>query len=216
MAWTLSFELFFYLLLGIALGVRHPRRRWVLIAAPSLLALLQSLFTGSVAFTQASSPLSLLASPYQWEFLLGCGVAVLTGYRWPWLVALRRQRPLLAALGLLAGVLLFWPFSDTLLPRLLHLLVLATLILLSSVRDFQVPGLRPLAGVGVISYSLYLIHNPLQSLVVRLALRLQQPEAVAAALLALIPLLAAVVYFRTFESWSLHVMQRAASGLQST
>ena len=130
-------------------------------------------------------------------------------------MALRRQRPVIAALVLLAAVLLFWPFPATLLFRLVLLLVLAMLIVLSSVRDLQFPGLRCLAGVGAISYSLYLIHNPVQSLVVRLALRLNQLEAVAAALLVLIPLLAAVVYYRTMESWSLQVVQRAASRLQS-
>ena len=214
-AWTLSFELFFYLLLGVALAVRHPRWRWALIAAPSLLALVYGLVTGTAAFAKATSPLTLLASPYQWEFLLGCGVAVLTGFRLPWLVALRRQRPVIAALVLLAAVLLFWPFPATLLFRLALLLVLAMLILLSSVRDLQFPGLRSFAWVGAISYSLYLIHTPLQSLVVRVALRLNQSEAMAAALLVLIPLLAAVVYYRTLESWSLQLMQRAAARLQS-
>ena len=96
------------------------------------------------------------------------------------------------------------------------LLVLALLILLSSVRDLQFPGLRSIAWVGTISYRFYLIYNPLQSLVVRVALRLNQSEAVAAALLVLIPLLAAVAFYRTIESWSVLLMQRAASRLPST
>ncbi len=69
--------------------------------------------------------------------------------------------------------------------------------------------------MGGISYSLYLIHNPLQSLVIRLSLRLGQTEAVAALLLVLVPLLAAVFYFRTFETWSLQLIQRASARLQS-
>lgn len=94
--------------------------------------------------------------------------------------------------------------------------MLVLLILLSSVRDLQLPGLRCLVGVGAISYSLYLIHNPLQSLVVRIALTLYQPEAVPTALLVWIRLLAAVAFSRTLESCPLHAMQRAASRLQST
>jgi hypothetical protein len=31
----------------------------------------------SVEFGQATTPLTLLANPYQWEFLLGCAVAIL-------------------------------------------------------------------------------------------------------------------------------------------
>jgi peptidoglycan/LPS O-acetylase OafA/YrhL len=87
-------------------------------------------------------------------------------------------------------------------------------ILLSNVREVQFPGLRALAWVGSISYSLYLIHNPLQSLVIRLALHLGQPEVVAALLLLLVPILAAVGYFHTLESWSLELMQRATERLQ--
>ena len=93
------------------------------------------------------------------------------------------------------------------------LLVLALLTLLSSVRDFQFAGLRCLAGVGVFSYSLYLIHGPVPSILVRLALLFHQPEAVAVAFLVSIPPLAAVAYFRTMESWSLRLTQRAVQRL---
>lgn len=215
-AWTLSFEIFFYLLLGLSLVLRQSLWRWVLILFPSLLALLRVAATRSVDFGEATSPVTLLASPYQWEFLLGCGVAVLAGRRQPWLLSLRRQGPLLTGLLLIAGVLLFWPFAATPLYRFWLLLVLALLVLLSSVRDLQFPGLRVLAWVGGISFSLYLIHNPLQSLTIRLALRLGQPEALAAVLLVLIPLLVAAGYFRTLETWSLQLMQRAATRVQTS
>jgi hypothetical protein len=70
------------------------------------------------------------------------------------LVALRRQRPVIASLVLLAAVLLFWPFPATLLFRMVLLLVLAMLIVLSCVRDLLFPGLSSLAWVGAISCSL--------------------------------------------------------------
>jgi len=38
---------------------------------------------------------------------------------------------------------------------------------------------------------------------------------VAALLLVLVPLLAAVFYFRTFETWSFQLIQRASARLQS-
>jgi len=65
-------------------------------------------------------------------------------------------------------------------------------------------------------YILDLIHNLLQSLVVRFAMRLNQSEAVATALLVLIPLMATVANYRTMESWLLQLTQRAAFRLPST
>lgn len=215
-AWTLSFELFFYLLLGLSLALRGPTWRWGLILIPSVLALVRVAALRSLEFGQATTPLTLLANPYQWEFLLGCAVAVLAGSHLPWLATCRRRGVFLVGLLLLAGLLLLWPFAVTFTYRLALLLVLSVLILLSSVIDIEFPGLRALAWVGGISYSLYLIHNPLQSLVIRLALRLGQTEAVAALLLVLVPLLAAVFYYRTFETWSLQLIQRASLRLQPT
>jgi peptidoglycan/LPS O-acetylase OafA/YrhL len=215
-AWTLSFELFFYLLLGLSLAFHRPNWSWGLISIPSVLALLRALVMRSVEFSQATTQFTLLTNPYQWEFLLGCAVAILAGLRLPWQGSFRRCEFFLIGLLLLAGFLLFWPFALTLTYRLALLLVLSVLILLSSMIDVQFPGLRALASVGCISYSLYLIHTPLQSLVIRLALRLDQTEAVAALLLVIVPLLAAVFYFRTFESWSLQLIQRTSARLQST
>jgi peptidoglycan/LPS O-acetylase OafA/YrhL len=81
----------------------------------------------------------------------------------------------------------------------------------SSVRDHFLDALRGIAALLVLAN---LIHNPLQSLVIRLALHLGQPEVVAALLLLLVPILAAVGYFHTLESWSLQLMQRATERLQ--
>jgi exopolysaccharide production protein ExoZ len=214
-AWTLSFELFFYVLLVLSLAFRRPALRWGLILIPSVLALIWVSAMRRVEFGQANTPLTLLANPYQWEFLLGCGVAVLAGSHLPWTASLRRRGFLLVGLLLLAGLLLFWPFAVTFTYRLALLLVLSVLILLSTLIDVQFPGLSALAWVGGISYSLYLVHNPMQSLVIRLALPFGQQEAVAALLLVLVPLLVAVFYFRSFETWSLQLIERASARLQS-
>lgn len=123
---------------------------------------------------------------------------------------LRSSVPLQFGLLLIALVLLLLPLQTTLTYRFGLLLVLSALILFSSLRDFdQLPALRTLAGVGAISFSLYLLHSPIQSLAIRLAVFLSLPEATAALLLVLLPLLAAVLYFRSVESWSLRLMQRA-------
>ena len=89
-----------------------------------------------------------------------------------WLVSFRRHGFFLVSLLLPAGLLLLWPFAVTFTYCIALLLVVSVLILLSRVIDVQFPGLRALAVVGGIFYSLYLIPNPLQSLVIRLALRL--------------------------------------------
>ena len=176
-----------------------------------MLALLRVAALRSVEFGQATTPLTLLANPYQWEFLLGCAVAVLAGYHLPWLASFRRRGFFLVSLLLLAGLLLLWPFAVTFTYRLALLLVLSVLILLSSVIDVKFPGVRALAWVGTVSYSLYLLHNPVQSLVIRLAVRLGLQEFSAALLLIIVPILTAWAYFATVESWSLWVMQKATA-----
>lgn len=212
-AWTLTFEVFFYILLGVALVLLLPRLRWCCIAAPSLLAIALPLSGGSVGFVQATTFATLLASPYQLEFLLA--LAVMAVQCWPQLAVLRNNAPVQPLLLLLALVLLLWPLPATLAYRLGLLMVLSALILFSSVRDFdRMPGVRTMASVGVISYSLYLLHNPIQSLAIRVAVRLALPEAVAALLLVLLPLFAALIYSCTVEAWSLRLMQRAAQRLQ--
>jgi hypothetical protein len=210
-AWTLSFELFFYLLLGLSLAFKNSVWRLGLIAAPSLSVLLMYAVGAGIAFGQATDPLMLLASPYQFEFLLGCGVALLAAQRWHLATTLRSHRFVVSALLGAGALLLLFPFPFSLVYRFLLLLVLAALILLSTVRDFEgLPGLRAFAWVGGISYSLYLIHNPIQSLAIRLAVRLALPELMAVVLLVLVPLVAATVYFKTVESWSLSLMHRSA------
>jgi len=67
-AWTLSFELFFYLLLGLSLALRQSIWRWCLILAPSLLAMMRVATAGSIEFGQATNPFTLLSSPYQGSF----------------------------------------------------------------------------------------------------------------------------------------------------
>jgi exopolysaccharide production protein ExoZ len=76
-AWTLTFEVFFYLLLSFSLTIQRLSLRLLLVSAPSFLALLMSEVVASVGFGKATSLITLLASPCQWEFLLGYGVQFL-------------------------------------------------------------------------------------------------------------------------------------------
>ena len=127
---------------------------------------------------------------------------------------LRGNDDLITASFFLTSVLLVAPFPPTLLYPLALLLLLALLIIFSSLRDLQFPVLHALAWVGGIYCSLYLIHTPVHSLAIRLSVWLGQPRAVAACLLTLVPLLAALAYNRTIETWLLRLMQRAAQRLQ--
>lgn len=178
------------------------------------MAFLMSALGSGIAFGQATDPLMFLASPYQFEFLLGCRVALLAAQRWHLATTLRNDRIVVAALLGVGAVLLLLPFPFSLVYRFLLLFVLASLILLSAVRDLEgLPGLSVFAWVGGISYSLYLIHNPLQSLAIRLAVHFALPELAAGVLLVLVPLLAAIVYFQIVETWSLRLMNRGAAYL---
>lgn len=130
------------------LALRRPDLRLGLILIPSVLALLRVAALRSIEFGQATTHLTLLAYLYQWEFLLGCAVAVLNGLHMPWSAAFRRRWLFLVGFLLFAGVLLLWlwPFAVTFIYRFVLLLVLSVLILLSSVTDIKIPVFRAFLG----------------------------------------------------------------------
>lgn len=160
--WSLSIEEQFYLIFPVLLVLAARRGRPTLVVALGLIA---ALSFGYSVWTAGQAPNLAFYSPLSraWEFLLGAllalGVLPAPG---------RRTGDALAAAGMAAIVWAIWrltpadpfPGVNALAPCLGAALV---------IHGTQAPGsrvarllaFRPLAGLGLISYSLYLWHWPL-------------------------------------------------------
>jgi peptidoglycan/LPS O-acetylase OafA/YrhL len=164
--WSLSVEEQFYMFVPVLMMVcaRPLRRRWVLLFAPLCLA---SFALSVVATTAAPVPNFYLLPTRAWEFGLGALVATtqLPAIKWPWAADALAA----AALALImTPVFLFdaatpFPGLNALWP------CLGTALLIHIGRSARptvtaLLGWRPCVAVGLISYSLYLVHWPIISL----------------------------------------------------
>ena len=198
-AWTLTFEAFFYLLFA---GLIRFGRRFFAVFLGWILVIAVVNADG-----QHDYPLSFLGSPFNLQFLLGMVVAA----------AHRRGLPrsqtgcqYLLWLGLtifFAGVIFMRPdgvLEVPLVGRTFFGLAAAAIILgasrLEQIRDIRVPGW--LQQFGAMSYSLYLSHVVVESLFMRsipwLPTGLQTPDAVAV-LVSIAALGGGWLYWRLIE-----------------
>jgi peptidoglycan/LPS O-acetylase OafA/YrhL len=158
--WTLYFEMFFYALFALALGLR-ANPYWIGIVLVCFAAL-SPFRTPEVASTMFFDPVVL-------HFFAGMLViAIIVG--WPTLSGYMSRRPLAPALLSLIGftLLLFWPRSMTNVPDALKTGVPATMVVLG------VAWLEPLLNgrvptwllfLGDASYALYLFHPFVQAVI---------------------------------------------------
>lgn len=162
MAWTLTYEWYFYLVFAVTLAFG--------IQALTRLGLMVIWFAACVAIGFVFQPTSLIlqvaTSPIVFEFLLGCLIAILysKGYRLNGLQA--------SALGMVAVILLSNSLHESAFEQILFWGVPAfMLISAASLYEAGKPDLamlRPLVRLGDISYSLYLSHFFCLALFVRM------------------------------------------------
>lgn len=204
-AWTLAHEIFFYLMvtLAICFGAAGRLLLWAWLSISAVLAL-----TG----IELAFPLDFLLSPYNMAFGLGM-LAFL-------LVQSPQFAPLAARAGL-AGVLLFlglgvteaWstgvfgsagPFSAGAQRALLIGFFLASFLL---VAGYARAPIRRMKLIGDASYSLYLVHYPVMVVAVLLASRLLRgaPPYLLFCAVALAGVIAGVIYFYVIERPSLRL-----------
>lgn len=158
-AWSLVYEMYFYLLFTLALTMRRRRFGWVMAAWTGVTLVL------FLTLGQSSNPyLSLISSPLSLEFVFGVGIgyAVLRGW-------LFRPRTVLAV-GIVAavGVLVLlgasgWEQFPSDMFRVLGPGVAAALLVYGAVGvEVRHGGTfpAPMQRLGDCSYSLYLIHVP--------------------------------------------------------
>lgn len=149
-AWTLTYEIFFYAIFALAIGFG----RWLLIGLVAWAVAIMALW----AAAPTPFPFSFLLSPFNLEFIMGVGAAALLRHH-------RVPAPGLAmALGLIgfAATMLFAPhIQDDALAGRLAFGGAALLFVLGAVEKERQAPFRIPAGltlIGAASYSIYLIH----------------------------------------------------------
>lgn len=184
--WSLGVEEQFYILYPLILAVVwRAGRRFLL---PAIIALgLASLIYAEIGWRSAPAASYYLLWGRAWELMAGCGAALLV-------MRQRRIDGFLAALGLIMVLLAVFFFDETTpAPSLYFLLpVVGTVFVLQFCRPgtlaYSLLSVRPLVGVGLISYSLYLWHQPLFAFT-----RIALPTPPGIAVMLLISLLAVVL-----------------------
>ena len=166
MAWTLTFEWFFYLVFASALAFglhSYARLRFIAVVFIALVA------AGLLARPEAPI-LQVITSPLLFEFLLGCAVAVF------YLKGLRLHPAIAVALAVTAVGVLVNQLHGTVFERTaIWGLASFGLVMAASLTERELGQsilIRPFARLGDISYSLYLSHFFTLALFVRLQDRL--------------------------------------------
>jgi peptidoglycan/LPS O-acetylase OafA/YrhL len=161
-SWTLSFELFFYILFAIAFLI--PGKRWIFFFSAAYILLLVLINGAADPFAHRNEWIRLAGSPLNTEFFLGV-ISVLFIHR------ISRQNALVliitgSVLFVAGGLLSNNGYS--VLPNNFHRVILfgiPSLLLLSGVVALElnkpVRVSRSILLLGEASYSLYLIHLPL-------------------------------------------------------
>jgi exopolysaccharide production protein ExoZ len=197
MAWTLTFEWFFYLVFAAALAFglqAYARLRFIALVFAALVAV------GVLAQPQVPI-LQVVTSPLLFEFLLGCAVAVL------YLKGLRLSAWIALPLALVAVGVLVNQLHGTVFERAaIWGLASFALIMAASLNQREIAPsavTRPFARLGDISYSLYLSHFFTLALFVRLQDRIpvlnESYGLPALAAFALLNLLVAEGCYRCIE-----------------
>lgn len=171
--WSLSVELQFYFLVALLSfvflsGLSHENKQRHAIFYRNLpstiftLILLLSVFF-TFYFFQDYSDLTFYTLPFRlWEFAIGITAAILVRKRWP-------CRPILSYVGfvLILVPIIFYENIALDQPSLTFLCVTGTALFISATKEPNpitiILSSRLFVAIGSVSYSLYLIHNPIIS-----------------------------------------------------
>jgi exopolysaccharide production protein ExoZ len=163
-AWSLSYELLFYLAFALLLVLPKRIGPWLLVAWGVGIGVLAA-FGGPLAFTR-NAWVEHLGSPFVWEFLAGCGIAWMVGRGWS------RFGWLSLALGLAWATAWVLTLADPANPpgvaanlsRRVFVFGVASALLVYGTVAVEIRGGRTLPRwlqrTGDASYSIYLWHAP--------------------------------------------------------
>jgi exopolysaccharide production protein ExoZ len=195
--WTLNFEMYFYLVAAVMLGLLPSRR----FAIGVTLYMVVTVSIGGLVHNRVSVadvPLSSLLNPLCLEFVAGLWIArrLVEGRRWPAWLSMLTIGIAVIAIGMGPADLHYTPW------RAVYWGIPATLIILGLVQLEPVIGFRrwtlPLL-VGDASYSIYLAHTAVLPLLDPLVRRLPPIAVVQGGLLVLGSVVTGVMVHRIVE-----------------
>lgn len=202
-AWTLLFELMFYFLFSITF---FSKKIWnIFIIVWSLLILMHN-YSGVLLFSNLKSPfLELFLSTYNFEFLFGFLLAQMILKR----IELNYWFTLLMVL-FFGGLFLVDIFNKSELfyfsNNLLFALFVFSLIYFSvQYFNIRLEKKNLLMLVGNATYSIYLVHNPLQAFLIRFWPKISTTVSLLLVLVItiLVCSVAGYVYYSIFEKWGI-------------
>jgi peptidoglycan/LPS O-acetylase OafA/YrhL len=206
-AWTLSFELCFYLLFTISFFSKKGWNWFVLGWLVAIIVFNYSLFSSLVFLKRPF--FSILFSTYNIEFILGFILAQLIVHK------IQLNRILLFLLFFLSFISFFYCTFNPLKGFLFEVnLLFAFVVFLSiyiaiSTVNFKINSMSLLMMVGNATYSIYLVHNPLQMILIRLFPKITSVVSVVIALMVVL-ILSIVVgygYYLLFEKKAIQLIK---------
>ncbi len=206
-AWTLSFELCFYLLFGLSFFLKKGWNWFVLGWLVAIIVFNYSLFSSLVFLKKPF--FSILFSTYNIEFILGYLLAQLIVRK------IQLNRILLILLFFLSLISFFYCTFNLLKGFLFEVnLLFAFVVFLGiyitiSTVNFKINNLSLLMMVGNATYSIYLIHNPLQMILIRLFPKITS-AATSIIVLVVVLILSSIVgygYYLLFEKKAIYIIK---------
>ena len=186
-AWTLKHELVFYFLFS---SIFISRSTFLGVMGGWFLAIVVALIWPAL---HDSAVLQVLLNPLNLWFYLGMAVFLLPDFRLP--------RAVCQVIFLLMLATLYFIVVNDAARIYVGLVFAGLLVLFTKVRDWDVPAPRALLYLGAASYSVYLVHNPAQSVVARILLVFSDswPPLLSFWIISAVSLLAGLIYYGLYE-----------------
>lgn len=206
-AWTLSFELLFYFLFSLSFISKKLWNWFILIWLSSIIIFTYSSFS-SLQFLKIPF-FRTLFSPYNIEFILGFVLALL--------VVRKIRLPIIPVFSVLFLALLsffycifthfkLFAFNANLLFAIVAFLII---FVATSMSNFKINKASVMMMVGNATYSIYLIHNPLQMILIRIYPKTTSIVSLIVAMAVVLILSSAVgyAYYLIFEKKAIHIIK---------
>jgi exopolysaccharide production protein ExoZ len=205
-AWTLSFELCFYLLFSISF---FSKKMWNIFVCVWLCLILMVNY-GTITFNFKEHPiLRIIFSTYNFEFIFGFFLAKLVLKKIKFNLIL-----LFCFLLLLSGMFFYFKFIDSdvfyFSMNLLFSLISFFVIYISIIYfNKKINPTNVLMMVGNATYSIYLVHNPLQMILIRIYPKINSTlNLIFALFLAIfISCLIGYIYYLIFEKKAINSLR---------